>query len=131
MARTTASDVATIFDTDLDTSDGGPLDTWVEIANDLVDDIAAADTSLTSSRLTHIEKLVAAHFAATQDQRIESASQEGASVTYQGDTGMGFEGTKYGQQALTLDPTGTLAGATKPAASLSAPDVKDTGHESY
>lgn len=124
--RTTPSEVAKIFDTNLDTSDGGSLDVWIEVANELVDDIADQDSSISSTRLTKIEKLVAAHLAASQDQRFESASAESRSVTYQGETGMGFEGTKHGQAAIALDPTGTLAGSHLPDASLSVPDVKDS-----
>jgi len=55
-----------------------------------------------------LEKLVTAHLASSQDQRIASTSRETASVEFQGETGVGFEGTKYGQQALALDRTGTL-----------------------
>ena len=121
MPRTSASDVAEIFDTSLDDTS---LSAWVDVANELVDDIADADPSLTESRLTKIEKLAAAHLAASQDQRHESNSGGARSVSYQGDTGMGFEGTKHGQAALALDPTGTLANAHKPSASLSVPDVK-------
>lgn len=126
MPRTTPEAVADIFDTSLDTSDGGALDQWVAIANSLVDDIADADSSLDAARLENIEKLVAAHLAASQDQRHERESGGARSVSYQGDTGMGFTGTKHGQAALALDPTGTLANSHKPAASLSVPDVKET-----
>jgi len=121
MPRTTENDVSDIFDTSLDSAS---LSAWIGVANELVDDIDDADSSLSSSRLTKIEKLVAAHLAASQDQRHESASGGARSVSYQGDTGMGFEGTKHGQAALTLDPTGTLASAHKPSASVSVPDVK-------
>jgi len=121
MPRTTPSDVAEIFDTSLDSAS---LTAWVDVANKLVDDIADADPSITASRLTKIEKLAAAHLAASQDQRFESQSGGARSASFQGDTGMGFEGTKHGQAALTLDPTGTLANAHKPSASLSVPDIK-------
>lgn len=125
MARVTATEVATIFDTDLDTSSGGPLEVWIEIATDIVDDIQAKDGSIPDSRLKNIERLVAAHLASSQDQRIDSASRETASVTYQGDTGsMNLRGTKYGQNAIQLDPTGTLSTLGKPTASLSVPDTK-------
>lgn len=124
MPRTTPTDVATIFDTDLDTSSGGALDQWVEIANTVVDDIAAEDGTISATRLTQIEKLLAAHYASAQDQRISNTSRETASVDYQGDTGMNLRGTKYGQQAIQLDPTGTLSTLGKPSASLSVPDAK-------
>lgn len=122
MARTTASDVNTIFDTDLSTS---ALDAWIDIANELVDDIADKDSSIDSTRLTKIEKLAAAHLAASQDQRISNASSDTRSVNYQGNTGMNFHGTKHGQAAIGLDPTGTLAAAGKVSAIVDTPDAKD------
>lgn len=121
MARTTASDVKEILDTDLADA---TVTAWIDIANELVDDIAAADSSIDSTRLTKIEKLLAAHLASSQDQRVERASRESASVTYQGETALGINGTKHGQQAAMLDPTGTLANAHKPAAVVEAPDAR-------
>lgn len=122
MPRTDAVDVATIFDTDLDSS--GALSDWVEIANALVDDIADADSSLSSSRLEKIEKLVAAHLVASQDPRTERERVGDVTLEFQGETGMHFEGTKHGQAALALDPTGVLASQSKPTASLHVPDGK-------
>lgn len=122
MPRTSSSTVDAIFDTSLD---AGTLDVWIGIANDLVDDIADADSSIGADRLEHIETLVAAHLAAAQDQRAESRSSASRSVSYQGDTGMHFESTQYGQHALSLDPTGTLAGSGKPSAQVSIPDAKN------
>jgi len=125
MARTTESDVSDIFDTDLDSAS---LSAWIEIANSVVDDIAAKDNTIGSTRLEQIEKLLAAHYASAQDQRIENVSRETASVTYQGETGMNLRGTKYGQQAIQLDPTGLLSTLGKPTASINTPDVKDLGN---
>lgn len=124
MARTNSTDVAEILDTSLDTGSGGALEAWVEIAHEVVDDIAAVDSSISATRLEQIEKLVAAHLASAQDQRAERISSESRSVSYQGDTGMHFEATKYGQNAMALDPTGTLADQGKPKPSLSVPDAK-------
>lgn len=125
MARTTESDVSDIFNNDLDSAS---LSAWIDMASSVVDDIAAKDSSITSTRLTQIEKLLAAHYASAQDQRISNTSRETASVTYQGDTGMNLQGTKYGQQAIQLDPTGTLSTLGKPTASINTPDVKDLGN---
>lgn len=129
MNRTNAQDVAQIFDTSLDDGAGQELEAWIEIAHEIVDDIAAADPSLSSTRLEQIEKLLAAHLASTQDQRHARDSGASRSVSYQGETGMGIDGTKYGQQAKALDPTGTLANMGKPAASVGVPNVKDIGDE--
>lgn len=128
MPRTTANEVAKIFDTELTTSNNGQLEAWIEIANELVDDIADADSSIDSTRLTQIEKLLAAHLAATQDRRVESESRESARIDYQGETGMRITATGYGQQASMLDPTGQLASLGKPGASVTTPDAKDIGN---
>lgn len=122
MARTNENDVLEIINTDLSTAS---IDAWIGVANELVDDIADEDPTLDSSRLEKIEKLAAAHLLSSQDQRIENASRETASITYQGDTGMNFQGTKHGQAAIALDPTGVLAGAGKPTASLTVDSIKD------
>lgn len=124
MARTTPSEVATIFDTDLDTSSGGALDQWIDIANTVVDDIADKDSNISSTRLTQIEKLLAAHYASAQDPRIENTSRETASVTYKSETGMNLRETSYGQQAIQLDPTDTLSTLGKPSATFAVPDAK-------
>lgn len=122
MARTNNSDVQDIFDTDLDTT---ALDAWIEIANEHVDDIADADSSIDSTRLTKIEKLAACHFAAAQDPRLEEYRVGDAQGSFQGDTGMYYDSTVYGQQARMLDPTGTLADVGLRKASVSVVDAKD------
>ena len=121
MTRTTESDVRNVFDTDLDSA---ALSAWIDIAHEVVDDIADKDSSITNTRLTQIEKLLTCHYASAQDQRISNTSRETASVDYQGETGMNLRGTKYGQQAIQLDPTGLLSTLGKPSASLSVPDSK-------
>lgn len=121
MARTTQSDVTAIFDTDTADVD---VSAWIDIANELVDDIADADSSIDGTRLTKIEKLLAAHFAATQDPRVAKESRESASVTFEGETGMRINASRYGQQAAMLDPTGTLADAGRRQASVGVPDAK-------
>lgn len=122
MPRTTVSDVQEIISTDLPDSS---VSAWISVANELVDDIADERPGIDAGRLEKIERLAAAHLLSSQDQRIESASRETASVTYQGDTGMNFQGTKHGQAAIGLDPTGVLSGAGKPSASVVVDEVKD------
>jgi len=121
MPRNTNQELQNIYDTDLDTA---ALDRWLSIAEGVVDDIAAKDSSITASRLKDIEALLAAHYASAQDPRIESTSRETASVTYKSETGMNLRETSYGQQAIQLDPTGTLSTLGKPSAGLSIPDAK-------
>ena len=121
MPRTTRPEVQDIFDTPLDKQ---ALESWIEIATEFVDDIAAADSSVSDTRLEKIEKLVAAHLAATQDPRVEKESRDSASASYEGETGMRINASTYGQQAAMLDPTGTLANAGRQTASITVPRTR-------
>lgn len=117
----TPSQIREIFDTDLSDS---AIQTWIEIGQRWIDEIGRKDASLSQSELDNIHKLITAHLASAQDQRLSSASRETASADYQGQTGMNWESTTYGQRALALDPTGTLQDSSKPKASVSVPDSK-------
>lgn len=121
MSRTNAAAINEVFDSSLSATQ---LETWAEVASDLVDEIAAADETVADDRLRRIETQLAAHFAASQDQRIASTERTSASVDYQGATGEDLAGTKYGQTAKLLDPTGTLEHANKPTASVTVPNVR-------
>jgi len=113
MSRTDATSVTVLFDTDLPPA---TVTSWIDIATEIVDDIASADSTLGSTRLEQIEKLLAAGFAEAQDPRIQQAKRESASVTYDRPSYMG--------QAARLDPTGTISGLEKPAAGMKVPDLK-------
>lgn len=77
----------------------------VSLAN-LLDDCSGADA------LCEIQLLLAAHFLTVYDRQIKSKSVAGEwSVSYLGKDGLGFEASLYGQQALMLDCSGTLAKA--------------------
>ena len=103
MARTTTTEVKAILDTDLT-----DLDAFILPAGQLVDRVAAADSSLAAAILEEIECWLAAHFASMRDQRAAKSTIGPTSFTYEGKTGMGLEFTRYGQMALLLDSTGTL-----------------------
>ncbi|MFC6975815.1 hypothetical protein ACFQL1_15885 [Halomicroarcula sp. GCM10025709] len=121
MARTSASDVADIFDTSIDTT---VLSAYVEAASEVVDDIADQAPSTDASRLEKIEKFYAAHLATAQDPRVSSRSGAARSESYRDVDGDG--NASYKQVAITLDPTNTIAGAGLPNAGLSVPDAKST-----
>jgi len=122
MSRASPSDVEAIFDTDLSTS---TVQEWLNFATLIVDDIEDTDPSIAATRLKKIETLLAAHMASSQDQRIQSASAESKSVEYAGSTdSMDIRGTKHGQNAIALDPTGLLSTLGKPKATLQVPEVK-------
>ena len=119
MTRTTPSEVNTIFDTDL--ADAALTD-WIEIASEVVDDVEGVDSSISDTRLTQLEKLLAAGYASAQDPRLESASRETGSANYQRNDEYPNE---YMANAVALDPTGVVASQFKRTASLSVPDARN------
>lgn len=73
---------------------------------DKLDDCGSADA------LCEIQLWLAAHFLTVYERQTKSESVGGEwSVTYLGQDGMGLEASLYGQQALALDCSGTLAKA--------------------
>lgn len=83
----------------------------IQLANVITDQISDNDDDgvMTDKKLAQIEKLLAIHFYTFRDQQYKSKSVDGASDNYQGDTGMYFESSFYGQTAKMMDSTGTLA----------------------
>jgi len=118
MTRVTNTEVAEIFDTDLST---GSLDAWIDIAHEITDDVDGAG-SLTDTRLKQIEKMLAAHYASTQDPRLNSASAETKSADYGKNEDYS---TDYMAAAVSLDPTGVVANLNKQTATLSVPDSRN------
>lgn len=116
--RTNPNDVKETFDTDL--SDSAVQD-WIDIATEVVDDIAAKDSSITATRLEKIEKMVAQGYTAVQDPRIKNARRESAQVSYQ--RGDDYP-NDYFAGAVALDPTGTVAGMFDKTATIDVPRVK-------
>lgn len=107
-ARVDPNDVRDIFDTDLD---DGHLNAFINGAHRIVED-QLASSGLGQTTLDQIELYVSAHLATLWDQRAASESIGSEyTVSYQGQTGMHFEATFYGQTAMTMDKTGTLASA--------------------
>jgi len=90
---------------------------FIESANGLVDRVVVKDTGslMSASDLELVERWLSAHLYAHADQLYQNKSQGGASGGFQGQTGMYFSSTQYGQTALMLDYTGTLADLEKQA----------------
>jgi len=109
--RATDEMVRDAIDLDADIPTGPAIRT----ANALVDAISTADTGglLTSALLVEIEVYLASHFCALRDPQYQTHSTDGASATYQGQTGMGLDLTWWGQQAKRMDITGWLASMDK------------------
>lgn len=103
MPRTNADDVMNTFETTLDPD---VVWDWIELATDKVDDVAAADPSLTASRLERIERLYAQGLLEAQDPRVTKDSVGDSSATY-------GNRPSYLQLAASLDPTGVIAEANR------------------
>lgn len=113
-ARTDADSVKEIIETEL-TDD--VINAFINSAHLTVQNKLAA-SGLGSETLADIEKWLAAHYMAVARQRQTETESVGGewSVKYQGRTDTGLNSTFYGQTALGLDTTGTLASLGKKAA---------------
>lgn len=109
MARTNSSDVLDIVTTSLG---AGSVDAHINVANRLVTNWLGS-TDLTDETLREIERQVAAHLVSLQDPRNVEEGADGVRVKRERPTlGEGLAGTPYGQTAISLDTTGTLAQLT-------------------
>lgn len=118
-ARVTASEVKEIFDTDLSDS---ALHAHINYASKIVDQIEAEAPSTDDETLELIELYWSAEVATTQDPRAEREQLKTSNVTYD-------IRTTYGEMAIDLDPTGTLASTTKGKATLDVPNAKNLQHD--
>lgn len=123
-ALTEPSDIKEIIDTDLD---GDALNPFINAAVALMQDRDLAGQGMGTALLTEIEKWLAAHFVAIFDPRVKSESVGGEwQASYQiGKEGAGLKATVYGQQAIMLDTSGTLASVGQERAYLEVWSVYD------
>jgi hypothetical protein len=92
-----------------DYGQGNDLTPFIATASALVDRAAQlGEMDPADPGLELPERWLAAHFYACSDQTYAAKSTGGASGTFQGKTGMYLESTRYGQTAVSLDPTGLL-----------------------
>ena len=116
MPRTNVIDVRKIITTGLVDDE---VTAYISSATVFVDDYLG-DSALSEATLTEIEKWVTAHFIASTRSRQLSEGEAGpVKASYQGKTGMGLYSTHYGQNAISLDSSGTLA------------DIGDTGRKQF
>lgn len=104
MPRVTTADVKVIIQTALD-----DVDAFITPANQLVDALLL-DKGLGEPRLKEIERWLAAHFVAMRTPA--DAGRGVAESRHDYETpmvGKHLEGTRYGQTAILLDTSGTLA----------------------
>jgi hypothetical protein len=88
------------------------LTPYIDAASLLVDDVVECATNkgvtLSTAKKEMIERWIAAHAYAMSDQTYKRKKTGDAEGEYHGQTGMYLEATKYGQFALSLDPSGCL-----------------------
>jgi len=110
-ARVTATEVKAIIETDLSDVEVAPFMTMAT----LIVDEQLADSDYSDDRLKEIERWLAAHFVAMRDPRTASESVAGMNDSFEGQTGKGYDFTRFGQQALLLDTGGHLSNKARAA----------------
>ncbi len=80
------------------------------------------DLPVTEPTLKQVELYLAAHLVAIGRPALNLASNsgQGSSSSIGGQFGMGLQGTRFGQQAIMLDPTGTLAAMVRASSGSSS-----------
>lgn len=101
MARTNATAVGLIIDTDLTTPQ---IEAFIDDASLWVDEHLGGYTTLSADLLKAIEKYLAAHLICVRDARLTKAQRGDVGETYQRDAKV----SEYLKSAAGLDPTGTI-----------------------
>ena len=109
MALVTSAEVKAIYPTDADVAP------FIEVADLLVQE-ELSGSGLSDARKKQVELYLAAHFAAVTIEkggiiRKKIGDSEEYYATYKNDL-VGLSSTTYGQQAITLDSSGTLGSLT-------------------
>jgi hypothetical protein len=99
----------------------------ISVANLIVDE-ELYDTTLSNDRLTMIELYLSAHFLVLTTREGPMAAQALGDATerYHNIYQAGLMSTRFGQQAVLLDSTGTLAAIAAKAADPSRKDAQFT-----
>lgn len=120
MARTTSDLVQGVLGDEygLNAAGSSPsLTPYIRAANLMVTRVAACATlkniTLSTDELTEIETWLAAHMYQCADPGYTSRSTDKASGSFTGQFGLGLDGTRFGQMAQSLDPSGCLAALSK------------------
>lgn len=105
--RVDPTEVQRVIKTKLDDSD---IYEHIQVANRLVTDLLVGK-GMSADRLRDVELYLAAHFISMKDQdagQTVSKSAGETEATYGGNLSEALSHTRYGQQALILDTSGTL-----------------------
>ena len=120
--RVTGDEVKAIIDTELTAAQ---VDPFIEAASAMVDYYLSGKLSNTTL-LRNIEKWLAAHLiAAGPDPREQEVRIGTVEVNLEGRTTTGLGFSRYGQQAMMLDPTGTLKNLGKQVAKFTVLSESD------
>lgn len=115
--RVTVDEVREIFET---TMIDAEITAAIKLANTMIAALNLSANGVDETTLDSIELLLSAHYCALKDPRTRNESISGeVSVKFQGKADMGLNATHYGQNALALDFSGSLASAGQKRASLS------------
>ena len=107
--RTSSDNVKAILGRNYDGT--AVLTAFITTAGAVVDWVKSVDKAIVLSDvlLERIECYLAAHYYQHADQGFKQKQTFSASGTFNGLTGQGFASTQYGQAAMDLDISGTLA----------------------
>ena len=109
MARVEASEVKVFFNTELADS---VVEAHIDVANELVTSVLGS-SGLGDTRLKNIELYISAHLLSFRDPLTGAVAAEWiaseAKIEFSANFGQQLKSTHFGQQALVLDTTGTLA----------------------
>jgi hypothetical protein len=106
----TDAEVKTILSTEIDTS------AFILSADALINDVLGT-AGYSADLLKQIELYLSAHLACLMDPR-EKQVHAGASVTFEGETGLGLNWSRYGQVVKLFDKKGILASLGKMQAKI-------------
>lgn len=109
MARVTVAEVKQIIPIDATIPDAD-LDIYIISANFITDRVQNEGGQTDAVKLKEIERWLSAHYIAVRDMRSDTEKADVVSQKFQFKLGLNFNVTMFGQQALLLDETGTLAG---------------------
>jgi hypothetical protein len=114
-ARVTVQEVIAVLDPDgvdglLEQLENDELDLTfgINTANGLINEVCL-DSDYSTDWLKTIELWLAAHYCTIHSPKTKQEAAKGLTETYEGQTRLGLEFTRYGQQAKTLDYKGNLA----------------------
>lgn len=121
---TAATEVLTIMGLTTDDYSEVIIDSFIVGANSMVD-ANLLNKGLSDIILKEIERWISAHLiAVTLERQSKKEGAGGASIEYTGTYTEGLNMTSYGQMAISLDKSGTLASLSKGKARIFAIPTK-------